>query len=63
MPLFARRPMKAYQGHSPIIFTNRGARNCYLDASPVVQATDGRRELRSDRPPKRTPPIDLITWS
>ena len=51
------KPMKGIPGASPIIFTNRGARNCYLDASPVVQATDGTTRTPVG-PPAETNPSD-----
>jgi photosystem II stability/assembly factor-like uncharacterized protein len=50
---FRWKPFKGAIGPSGIIFTNRGSRNCYLDAAPIVQAVDG---------PARTPvgpPADM----
>jgi hypothetical protein len=50
---FRWKPLKAAIGPSGIIFTNRGSRNCYLDAAPIVQTVDG---------PTRTPvgpPADM----
>ena len=38
---FQWKPLKAAIGPSRIIFTNRGTRNCYLDAAPIVQPVDG----------------------
>ena len=35
------KPLKGAIGPSAIIFTNRGAQNCYLDAAPIVQSVDG----------------------
>jgi hypothetical protein len=32
--------VKNIPGSSPIIFTNRGTRNCYLDAAPIVRAVN-----------------------
>jgi photosystem II stability/assembly factor-like uncharacterized protein len=38
---FRWKPLKAAIGPSGIIFTNRGSRNCYLDAAPIVQPVTG----------------------
>jgi photosystem II stability/assembly factor-like uncharacterized protein len=38
---FRWKPLKAAIGPSGIIYTNNGAKNCYLDAAPIVQPVDG----------------------
>jgi photosystem II stability/assembly factor-like uncharacterized protein len=56
------KPVKNIPGSSPIIFTNGGARSCYLDASPIVQTTVGnaRRPVGPPAETNSSPKADFV---